>query len=80
MKQFNTNEYEIMQHLLFFRERLQSDHLAVEQLKTLQRGYTGTKEGGHLPRRRVVRNIMAYSRAVEVLGSDGGRHRFIISN
>lgn len=80
MKQCNTNEYEIMQHLLFFRERIQSDHLAIEQINTLQRLQPGTSRGEHLPRRRVVRNILAYAQAMEVLGSDGNRYRFMINN
>ncbi len=80
MKQFNTNEYTIMQNVLFLKGRIASDKLAVQQLETIHGGGAGPVNRQELPDRQVIRNIMAYARAMDVVRYGNGNNCFIINN
>ncbi len=80
MKQFNTKEYTIMQNVLFLKGRIASDQVALQQLMTLQGEGPAPPGRQELPGRQVVRNIMAYARAMDVVSYGNGKNCFIIKN
>ncbi len=82
MKQFDTNEHEIINSLRYLKNRMNYDQHALVDSLTCQDEHCCEREADHagLPGKHVIGRVMGYARSLEVMKPLAGDPFFLISN